>query len=104
MISGDYDWHIVDLANGSQKVDGVEYGNATLSVTPFSIYLFDSNQDWGHWYCKGVRLDAAKIYSGDTLLRDYCAAMRLSDNKPGMYDFVNGVFYTNAGNGEFLFN
>ena len=26
---------------------------------------------------------------------------RISDNKPGMYDIVNGVFYTNQGTGEF---
>jgi len=27
---------------------------------------------------------------------------RISDNKPGMYDLVNGAFYTNAGTGEFI--
>lgn len=26
---------------------------------------------------------------------------RIADNKPGMYDIVNGVFYTNQGTGEF---
>jgi len=28
---------------------------------------------------------------------------RKSDNKPGMYDLTNGVFYTNAGSGEFIY-
>ena len=43
-----------------------------------------------------------KIWSADVLVRNMYACYRKSDMKPGMYDTVNGVFYTNSGSGEFV--
>lgn len=40
---------------------------------------------------------------GDILVREFIPALRVSDSKPGLYDTVNSVFYTNAGSGEFLY-
>lgn len=34
---------------------------------------------------------------------DFIPTLRLSDNKPGLYDIINNQFYTNAGTGEFLY-
>ena len=52
-------------------------------------------------------LDAYTIYGlslseGTTMYRNFVPCVRLSDSKPGMYDTVNGVFYTNSGTGEFI--
>ena len=49
------------------------------------------------------KIYASKIWDGETLVRDFVPVLRLSDNKPGMFDRVNRVFYTNAGTGEFLY-
>ena len=44
------------------------------------------------------------IYDGnDNLKLDGYPALRSTDSKPGLYDIVNNVFYTNAGTGEFLY-
>ena len=48
-----------------------------------------------------VRIFSAQIYDGDKLIRDYLPCRRKSDNKPGLYDLVEGKFYTNALTGEF---
>lgn len=43
-----------------------------------------------------------KLKEGDTLVRNFIPCYRKSDNEIGMYDTVNGVFYTNQGTGTFL--
>jgi len=43
-----------------------------------------------------------KITENGTVVRHFFPCYRKSDMKPGMYDTVNGVFYTNAGSGEFI--
>lgn len=43
-----------------------------------------------------------RIKQGNTLLRNFIPVKRNSDNKPGMYDLVNNVFYVNQGTGEFV--
>ena len=37
----------------------------------------------------------------NVLIHYFIPCCRRSDNKPGMYDLVNDVFYTNAGSGDF---
>ena len=50
-----------------------------------------------------MRLYDFKIYDNETLIRSFVPCYRKSDNKPGVYDIVNGMFYTNARTtGEFL--
>lgn len=44
-----------------------------------------------------------KLYDGNNIVRNFIPCYRKSDEKPGMYDTVNGVFYTNDGTGEFIF-
>lgn len=48
------------------------------------------------WYFR------ARRNTDQTILGDFIPCYRKSDNKPGMYDIVNNVFYTNAGTGEFI--
>lgn len=42
------------------------------------------------------------IIENDTPIREFIPCYRKSDLVAGMYDRVNGVFYTNAGTGEFI--
>ena len=56
---------------------------------------------------KGIldgRIYSCKISDGDTLVRNFIPCVRKSDSKPGLFDVVNGQFYTNAGTGEFSYN
>lgn len=47
------------------------------------------------------RFYSCKIWDDDVLVRDFVPCYRKSDNVAGLYDKVNGVFYTNAGTGAF---
>lgn len=48
------------------------------------------------------KIYSCKIYYQDKLERDMVPCYRISDNKIGMYDLVNNVFYVNTGEGELL--
>ena len=100
-------YHIVyNTINGNRigSVNGYSVINQTNTgvLNPVNnMYFFHNGYD--NTNNKG-RIHNAKIYdSSETLVRDYIAVLRISDNEPGLYDFVNGVFYTNAGTGVFLY-
>ena len=48
------------------------------------------------------RIHYFKLYTGTTLVRNFVPCYCKSDGKPGMYDTIDGVFYTNAGSDEFI--
>ena len=48
-----------------------------------------------------MRLYAMRIYDNGNLVRDFVPCYRKSDNVAGLYDLVNGTFYTNAGTANF---
>lgn len=66
-----------------------------------SIYLFRARNvtnNNGYDFYSHTRMFYAKFYGKDgALLRDFIPCKRRSDGKPGMYDAVNGGFYTNQG-------
>ena len=49
-----------------------------------------------------MRLYSFKISNGNSVIRDFVPARRVSDNAIGMYDIVNSKFYSNAGSGAFI--
>lgn len=72
---------------------------ASTTVSSSNILLFNRKKpavDAGPvaiYYCR--------IWDDGTLIRDFVPCVRKSDNKVGMYDRVNGGFYTNLGSGNF---
>ena len=49
-----------------------------------------------------VKMYYLRMYNNGSLVRNFIPAKRNSDGVLGMYDTVNGVFYTNAGTGDFV--
>ena len=49
-----------------------------------------------------LKLYYFEMYDNDILIRHYIPCYRKSDGKIGLYDIVEGKFYTNEGEGEFL--
>lgn len=103
-VQHDNNWHTFYVSNGSQKMDGVEYGQTTMTITNQNrtIYIFSCNIGYASSFCK-QQVEYSKLLVNGMIVRDYIPALRISDNKPGLYDFVNNQFYTNAGTGEFLY-
>jgi hypothetical protein len=109
---------VTDGANtiSISKLTNVEYnynnGSSTLKVGSTSY-----TRSWGQRDAQPIYLWKLSNYSGSlnnckiskfyatkagSVVRNMYACYRKSDGKPGMYDVVNGVFYTNAGSGEFV--
>lgn len=98
-------FHVHKVKDKTYYIDGTSYGS--LSVTDFTggraSRLFNvqttSSQTENYWqvrYCK-IFDDSGR------LIADMIPALRLYDNKPGMYDLVRRQFLTNAGSGEFKY-
>ena len=89
------------LNNNSFILNGTSYGAVgTNDVVARNIILF------GRDYNGSYALSSSKIYKctiseGSKIVRNLIPCYRKSDTTIGMYDVVNGVFYTNAGSGTF---
>ncbi len=64
-----------------------------------NIYIFNLGNQTG--YATAGKIYYSKIYRNGSVIQDLVPAKRNSDNELGMYDTVNGQFYTNAGTGAF---
>lgn len=96
--------HDVVLENGLCVLDDKSFSFATQTFTSsYNLVLcglntqgtVDSRKFYGNVYY-------ARIYDNDALVRDFFPAKRNSDGVLGLYDLVNGEFYTNAGTGSFV--
>ena len=70
---------------------------ATFTGTT-NIYLF--GRSYSSISCSQIKMYRCKMYKGGTLIRDF-APCKNPDGVAGLYDTVNGIFYTNQGSGTF---
>ena len=107
-----YDIHLEKKVGGSctatpEGGSAISLGGATVSGSSLSAndYLFVVNQrvgsNWEKRFPTYAKLYSCKIYSGETLERDFVPAKRKRDNVLGLLDLANGKFYANAGTGTF---
>lgn len=93
-------------------VDGkdIRFGNLTYAgnaIPPdeqIKFTLFGYNRSGGNVNCLGSsRIYYARFYdSNHNYTGNFIPCVRKADSKPGMYDTVSKMFYTNAGTGEFI--
>lgn len=67
-----------------------------------SLYIFALNNKGDALANSNIKLYKFKIYNNNNLVRDFMPCMRKSDNKVGLYDLVNNIFYENSGSGQFV--
>ena len=72
--------------------------NGVVSTRTIKLFCRDSG---GSLAYTNARIYMCQISEGTNLVRNLIPCYRKSDNAIGMYDIVNGVFYTNAGSGDF---
>lgn len=85
------------------RLNGVEMSVSTNSGSPeLSLIIFGLRSGSAIDSRKFIgRIYEFNISENGTAVRDFVPCIRNSDNKPGMLDLVNNVFYANAGTGEF---
>lgn len=66
------------------------------NATIFGFYYGDGNNNF---LKASMLLYSLKIWNNNVLVRDFVPCYRILDNKPGLYDIVNDVFYVNQGTG-----
>lgn len=93
--------HVYDVSINGFYLDDVLLGTVTgTENTPSKTnFLFWANSTSRKFVGK---IYSAKIYEGDTLVRDFVPCYRKSDNVAGMYDLVTETFFVNDGTGEFI--
>ena len=74
---------------------------SSQSFTSVELAIFALNRNWSISEYWSMRLHYLKLYNNWTLVRDFYACYRKSDNVIWLYDKVNGVFYTNQGSWSF---
>ena len=76
------------------------FSSATITGN-YNIYIFACNNNNASQWQTNSKLYRAKIWNNGTLIRDFIPCYRNNDNKIGVYDLVNNVFYTKQGTNEF---
>ena len=96
-------WHTVKIThvNGisSLYIDGVLQGSSAVPYTEISGYNYILGD--GSGTNMKARLGHFKYKYNGSDYENLIPCYRKSDNVAGVYDLVNGVFYTNAGTGTF---
>ena len=70
--------------------------NSTYSLILFARHYGSSINAYSK-----MKLYSFKLYNGDEIVRDYIPCYKKDNLVKGLYDIVNGVFYTNSGTGTF---
>ena len=89
------------------KVNGVEstvsFTNYSLTEEPdYTFYISGVNRNGGASSVPKLTIYSWKFYQDDVLVRDYIPCYRKSDNRAGLYDLVENMFYTYQGSGNLL--
>lgn len=84
----------------SVTIDGLLYSNTFIPVSSINknLYIFALNNNGA---VSDLNLNGKCCRFKIENIMDLYPVYRIADNKPGMYDIVNNVFYTNQGTGEF---
>ena len=78
--------------------------NYTEFETPYNSYIFNvSGNPAAGFNPAKMRLFSFKIWKNNNLVRYFIPCYQKLDKKPGLYDVVNDIFYTNQGTGDFKF-
>lgn len=96
--------NIVTIENNQFYVNGTKYGQSSTQFADngLNLYLFARNANGVANDNSTGKVYGLKIYKdGVNIDRDFVPCYRKSDNVVGLYDTINGVFYTNSGTGTF---
>lgn len=69
----------------------------------YTLNLCATHNSSGAFQYSKIRIYSCQLYDGNTLERDLVPVLRIADSKPGLWDKVHKVFYTNQGTGNFSY-
>lgn len=93
-----------DCVSETLYVDGVfadDFEKENCPGDMGNIFLFCGAKSNAIMVGVKERMYSCKLYFDGELIRNFVPCYRVSDSEIGLYDLVNGVFYTNVGTGTF---
>lgn len=97
--------HEVYYNNGIFTINGKTetYDPTAVFSNNYSCYVFAVHNGWGGTVnaCK-LKYYSFKMWQDDTLVRDFIPCRHISDNTVGLYDLVEGKFYTSPNGTAFV--
>ncbi len=96
---------VIDMDKNVLKIDGeTVYTHEEKEFScGCSLYIFSCNKNGSSYRPAAMKLYSMEIYDNGTLVRKFVPCYRNSDNVVGLWDLVNGKFYTNNGTGAFTY-
>lgn len=93
-----YKSYTVECGESFLKINGAEMlsQNVATSYGSQNVLLFKTNTGYGSF-----KLYYFKIYDGERLVRNYVPCYRNYDDAAGLYDLVDGKFYSNTTASDF---
>ncbi|NLT10684.1 MAG: hypothetical protein GXY08_14485 [Ruminococcus sp.] len=94
----------ITAVSGSTVFSHTFTGDFSPGSSVYPVILFAYWTSWSDTlsgYGKG-KIYSFRFFKAGALAIDLVPCIRVTDGKPGMYDFVSGNFFTNSGTGEFL--
>lgn len=93
-----YKSYTVECGESFLKINGIETlsQNVDTSYGSQNVLLFKTNTGYGSF-----KLYYFKIYDGERLVRNYVPCYRNYDDAAGLYDLVDGKFYSNTTASDF---
>ena len=98
-ILADLNRHTIIQQKNNRYFDGTSnfaIGTYTEFTTPSTLTLFRINPSTPQQKLAEMRIYSCIIYSNGTAVREFVPCYRKQDNVIGMYDLINGSFYTNS--------
>ena len=96
--------HILDFNKNKIYIDGIlnhEFAASTFT-TPQQLALFGMMSASSSHYEGKTRIYRFDLYDNDVLVQSLIPCVRVADSVAGLYDAVQGYFYTNDGSGTFI--
>lgn len=96
-VRAQYESEYAAISIDGGTVSSSKLASVSLNVSPITLLAYSSSGS----YASSAKLRAAKIWDTSGLVRNYIPCYRKSDNVIGLYDTIEGKFYTNSGTGTF---
>lgn len=85
------------------EINGVKQtGSYSSWIYNYILAIFGGGESNRVSSLSNIKLKEHSIKINNVLVRNFIPCYRKVDNVAGLYDLVNGVFYTNAGTGDFI--
>jgi hypothetical protein len=93
--------NIITVLDESTKTSYAINDTASTFTCDYNLFLFGVNQAGSYAATMTGKLYSCQIYDNNSLVRDYIPAILKATSKYGLWDKVNGVFYTSPNGTDF---